>query len=265
MKTDVRNKKVVVGMSGGVDSAATAYLLQKAGYEVIGTTLRLWENGRFTLRQGKDAGKDQSYMLAKLTQEQLARTILPLGEITKKEVWDIAEKTQIVAADRTESQEICFVTQGSYADYLAQTVPNFPAGDIVDEAGNVLGRHKGIIHYTVGQRKGLGLAQGYPVYVKEIRAATNEIVVGKEASLYAAEISCNRLSFMGIADLAYGQKIAATVKIRYRNGGERATIERTGDDTAKIIFARPVRAPAPGQTAVFYDDGGCIIGGGTIF
>ena len=347
--------KVVVGMSGGVDSAVAAWLLKNQGFDTVGVTLRTWEsgsnrcceidearrsaqklgipyypwnavkefreyvtkpfaaeyvagrtpnpcvecnryvkwdmllhiadvlqadyvasghyasvvradNGRLAIRRATDTRKDQSYMLCRLTQEQLARTILPLGELTKQQVRQIAADTGIVVADKAESQEICFVTEGNYADYIEQEcgAKIFAAGNFTDETGKIVGRHKGIACYTVGQRKGLGLALGYPVYVKRIDAAKNEIIVGREASLYTDEIFCGSLSFMGIADLAIGEKIAALVKIRYAHGGEHAVVERLNQETARIVFAEAVRAPAPGQSAVFYDETGSIIGSGKI-
>ena len=347
--------KVIVGMSGGVDSAVTAYLLKAAGFEVIGVTLKSWTagsskcceideasrtaamlgityypwntvacfhdyvtkpfvadyeagrtpnpcvecnryvkweqlltvaasmqadyvatghyavieqlpNGRYTLKQGTDGRKDQSYMLYKLTQEQLARTILPLGRLTKAEVRDIARKAGLNVAEKEESQEICFVTEGSYTDYIEEFSDKdlTVAGNFVDEAGNVLGQHKGIIHYTVGQRKGLGLALGYPAYVKEIRAAANEVVVSPEEGLYTDEVLCENLCFMSLADIEPGEVVPAQVKIRYHHAGAAACLQRVGEGRIKIRFAEPVRAPAPGQSAVFYDEQGHIIGGGKI-
>ncbi len=347
--------KVIVGMSGGVDSAVTVYLLKAAGFEVIGITLKSWTagsskcceideasrtaamlgityypwntvacfhdyvtkpfvadyeagrtpnpcvecnryvkweqllavaasmqadyvatghyaviehlpNGRYTLKQGADGRKDQSYMLYKLTQEQLARTILPLGRLTKQEVRDIARQAGLNVADKEESQEICFVTEGSYTDYIEEYSDKdlTMTGNFVDEAGQVLGQHKGIIHYTVGQRKGLGLALGYPAYVKKIRAATNEVVISGEAGLYTAEVLCENLSFMSIAGIEPGEVVPAQVKIRYHHAGAAAALQRAGEDRLRIKFAEPVRAPAPGQSAVFYDDDGRIIGGGKI-
>lgn len=353
-KRNESKEKVIIGMSGGVDSAVTAYLLQEAGYEVIGVTLRTWEsgtnrcceigkakqtarqlgiryypwnvlplfrehvvypfleeylhgrtpnpcvecnryvkwegllhiadvlkadcvatghyasvircNGRFSIRRGEDKNKDQSYMLYKLTQEQLSRTILPLGGLSKQEVREIAAQKGISPINQAESQEICFVTEGGYAEYIASETANgvFAPGNFVDEAGKILGRHKGIVHYTVGQRKGLGLALGYPVYVKEIRADSNEIVVGEAASLYITEIFCDSLAFMGIPPMEQGSKISALISIRYHHSGEWGTIEKIGEDMVRIVFESPVKAPAPGQSAVFYDEQDCIIGGGRI-
>jgi len=137
-------------------------------------------------------------------------------------------------------------------------------GNFVDETGKVLGQHKGIIHYTVGQRKGLGLALGYPAYVKEIRAAANEVVISGEEGLYTQDVFCKDLCFMS-REVVEGEDVAAQVKIRYHHAGAAASLQRIADDQIKINFAEPVRAPAPGQSAVFYDEQGHIIGGGKIF
>ena len=347
--------KVIVGMSGGVDSAAAAVLLRDAGHEVIGVTLRTWDsggsrcceidaaraaarklgiayhvlncvadfeksvqapfvdgylrgttpnpcvlcnravkwarllymaevtradmvatghyatlsrldNGRYAVGRAADAQKDQSYMLYRLTQEQLSRTLFPLGTLTKAEVRRIAERAGIPGANLPDSQELCFVTEGNYADYIerhaGRDIPG--AGDFVDESGRFLGKHRGIIHYTVGQRKGLGLSLGRPGYVKRIDAERNEIVIGNEKSLYAQAILCGDLHFMGVDGIAAGAVIRATVKVRYRHAGAAATLERYDSETVLVRFEAPVRAATPGQSAVFYDAGGRVIGGGVI-
>ena len=350
--------KVVVGLSGGVDSAVAAYLLKKSGYNVIGITLRVWQsedgtegrccdiddarsvafklkipyypinctidfqkhvvdpfvngytdgltpnpcvecnrfvkweklsyyarlvgakyiatghyasvvkkdNGRYTVKTALHDEKDQTYMLYKLTQEQLAATLMPLGGFSKKEVRQIAEDAGLSVASKRDSQEVCFVTDGSYADFISGYVPSYldAEGDFVDESGKILGRHNGIIRYTVGQRKGLGIALGYPAYVKEIRAEKNEIVIGDEKSLYCRGIICRCVNYMSIPGLNANDKISCTVKVRYRHNGQPAVIEFMNDDLIKITFDEPVRAAAPGQSAVFYDNDGCVIGGGVI-
>ena len=225
------------------------------------------DSGRFTLQKADCAQKDQTYMLWRLTQEQLSRTLMPLGRLTKQEVRSIAEQAGLPVAEKPDSQEICFVPDGSYADFIADNAGiNLPGeGNFVDERGNILGRHKGIIHYTVGQRKGLGIALGEPAYVNEICADSNEVVLGKADSLLRGEIFCRKLNFLGIADLPLGEAIRANVKIRYHDGGSDGTVTRTGEDAVRIAFEGKVRAPAPGQSAVFYDETGRILGGGEIF
>ncbi len=223
------------------------------------------ENGRYTVRQADSAEKDQTYMLCKLTQDQLARTLMPLGKLSKAEVRGIAEKAGLSVAHKQDSQEICFVTEGSYADYIEKD-PNLTApgeGFFVSEDGKVLGRHRGIIHYTVGQRRGL-IAAGYPVYVKQIRADTNEVVLGDEQSLYSSAIRCDDLNFMSIPEPLPGESFRARVKIRYHHEAVWASILKEAADAVRIVFDDPVRAAAPGQSAVFYDTSGCVIGSGKI-
>ena len=351
-------EKVVVGMSGGVDSAVAAYLLKQAGYEVTGVTLRIWEaedgnesrccdiedarntanrigikylpvncvhdfqkyvvepfaadylrgmtpnpciecnrfvkwdkllqyakvtgaeriatghyaqvvkldNGRYTVQKALHAEKDQTYMLYKLTQEQLAATLMPLGGLSKAEVRQIALDAGLPVADKPDSQEICFVTDGSYADYIENNAGGDVPGEgfFVDADGNALGKHKGIIHYTVGQRKGLGIALGYPAYVKEIRAASNEVVIGDEGSLLSTELLCRDVNFMSIPGLETGEKLSCDVKIRYHHAGQKAEISAADGGELKVRFEEPVRAATPGQSAVFYDGEGRVIGGGII-
>ena len=379
-------KKVLVGMSGGVDSAVAAYLLQKEGYEVCGVTLRTWEgedgaesrcceiddtrrvawklgiqyytlnctrefardvvdpfaasylhgqtpnpcvicnrsikwdkmlyaakvmeadyvatghyahvvrlaSGRYTVKTARHAAKDQTYMLCRLSQEQLAATLMPLGSYSKDDVRRIAQEAGLPVADKPDSQEICFVTDGHYSDFLedylqkreaiqGETIPpaslegapaglpseeNFwriPApGWFVDEDGNRLGMHKGITHYTVGQRKGLGIALGRPVYVKEIRPAADEVVLSDEPALFHRTVLCRDVNFLSIPGLAPGQTLRARSKIRYHHAAADSELQMLEDGTLRIHFDAPVRAPAPGQTAVFYDDDDCLIGGGFI-
>ena len=178
----------------------------------------------------------------------------------------IAAQAGLAAAEKPDSQEICFVTEGSYADYIEREADEAlpPPGNFVDAEGNVLGMHKGITHYTVGQRKGLGLALGAPAYVTKIDAEKNEVVIGGEPSLYRSSILCDDLHFMSVGDVGRGEKVRAFVKIRYNHKGEMATLERTGGDTLSVVFDNPVRAATPGQSAVFYDEDGYIIGGGKI-
>lgn len=224
-------------------------------------------SGRWTVRQADAAEKDQTYMLYGLKQEQLARTLMPLGRLSKTEVRKFAADAGLTVAQKQDSQEICFVTEGSYADYIESdpTLKTPGEGNFIAEDGTVLGRHKGIIHYTVGQRRGLGIAFGVPIYVKEIRPETNEVVLGEEASLYTSLVRCRDLNFLSIPDIAPGKIVRARVKIRYHHEGEQAVITRDSGETVRIDFEKPVRAATPGQSAVFYDENNCVIGGGKIF
>ena len=205
-------------------------------------------------------------MLYRLTQDQLARTLMPLGDYSKQEVRKIAEEAGIQVASKPDSQEICFVTDGNYADFIRDheegAVPG--EGNYVDEAGNILGRHKGIIHYTVGQRKGLGVAFGHPMYIKEIRADRNEIVLSGYEQTYCKAIVCKDLNFMSIPEPEEGETVRCQVKVRYRHSGQYAQLEKIGEDRFKVSFDEPVRFAAPGQSAVFYDEKNCLLGGGII-
>ncbi len=350
--------RVVVGMSGGVDSAAAAYLLKKKGYDVIGLTLRSWvaddgnegrcceiddarkaartigilyhtlncipefakavtepfteaylhgltpnpcvwcnravkwekmlyfakvmqaeyvatghyasvirlENGRYTVKTASHQEKDQTYMLYRLSQEQLSATLLPLGSLTKTEVRKMAEEAGISVAAKADSQEICFVPDGNYADYIEKNAgTGLPGeGNFVDEEGRVLGIHKGIFHYTVGQRRGLGLPLGYPAYVKKIEPGKNQVVIGNEESLYRDAIICRDVNYMSIPGLDEGEELPCLIKIRYHHAGQTGRIVPAGKDRVRVYFEKAVRGPAPGQSAVFYDAEGCVIGGGII-
>lgn len=353
--------KVVIGMSGGVDSSVAAYLLKEAGHEVIGVTMQIWqdkdtcsieenggccglsavedarrvadvlgipyyvmnfkkefqenvmdyfaeeylqgrtpnpciacnryvkwesllnrslsigadyiatghyarvvqlENGRYTLKKSATAAKDQTYALYNLNQHQLSCTLMPVGEYTKDEIREIAAKIQLPVANKPDSQEICFVADNDYAKFIKEyTNKELPEGNFVTMDGTIVGRHKGITHYTVGQRKGLNLALGYPVFVLEIRPDTNEVVVGTGDEVFSDRLYANRLNFMSIEDLDGEMQVDA--KIRYSHKGCRATIRKIGEDLLECIFEEPQRAITPGQAVVFYD-GDYVVGGGTI-
>ncbi len=222
-------------------------------------------NGRYTVRRALCAEKDQTYMLYRLSQEQLEKTLMPLGGYSKQEVRAIAEKAGIPVADKPDSQEICFVTNGGYADFIrSHTGENIPEGNFVDVNGNILGRHKGIIHYTVGQRKGLGIALGRPAYVRKICPQTNEIVLGTSGDTGCPAIECRDLNFTAMQEMKTGETKRCLVKVRYHHPGQYAVLEKTGDDKLHISFENPVRFAAPGQSAVFYDENACLLGGGII-
>ena len=357
------NRKVVVGMSGGVDSSAAAYLLKEQGYEVIGVTMQIWQeedafvqeqeggccglsavedarrvaqileipyyvmnfrkefkksvidyfiseytcgrtpnpciacnryvkwealldrsldigadyiatghyarigqlpNGRYAIRNSVTEAKDQTYALYNLTQEQLARTLMPDGVYTKDEIRAMAEKAGLPTAHKADSQDVCFVPDGDYAGFITSNSDYRPVpGNFVDPAGNVLGTHRGIIHYTVGQRRGLDLPMGHRVFVTQIRPESNEVVVGEGSDVFSDRLLCTKLNWMAWEDLPIGESRKAMVKIRYAHRGAPATVRRTGPDEAEVIFDAPVRAITPGQAAVFYD-GEYIAGGGSI-
>lgn len=346
--------RIVVGLSGGVDSAVAAGLLKAAGHEVIGVTLHTWqagtsrccriddarrstealgiayhvvrcaadfqeyveapflaerlrgltpnpcvvcnyavkwkwllraadhfqadavatghyaevtaaEAGRYTAKAGKDPRKDQSYMLCRLTQEQLQRTILPLGRLTKPEVRKLASRMGLPVAETPDSQELCFVNEADPGDYIEEHAEDPPgAGRFVDPNGTPLGRHRGIYRYTIGQRRGLGIPAPERLYVSQIRPETNEITLGDAASLLRRELTCSDVHWMGVDPPEAGTCMDAMVKIRSHHEGARASIFCTEQEAVRIRFDAPVRAPAPGQYAVFYDDAQRILGSGVI-
>ena len=358
----MKQKTVVVGMSGGVDSSVAAYLLKEQGYHVIGVTMQIWQdesdgtaeenggccglsavddarrvaadlgipyyvmnfkrefkehvmdyfvdeyvhgrtpnpciacnryvkweallkrsmdiggdyiatghyaqierlpNGRYALKKSATQAKDQTYALYNLTQEQLARTLMPVGAYTKEQIRELAKKISLKVASKPDSQEICFIPDNDYAKFIDEnTDKELPAGNFVDLDGNVLGRHKGITHYTVGQRKGLGLSMGHPVFVTEIRPETNEVVIGGAGEVFSDTLRCSRLNWMAIDGL-HGEKLRVTAKIRYSHKGAPCTIEETENGIVQCRFDEPQRAITPGQAVVFYD-GDFVVGGGNI-
>lgn len=328
--------KVVVGLSGGVDSAVTAYLLKKEGYEVIGVTMRQfkeetfsadaalvaetlgikhviedlsdefereimryfaseyekgrtpnpctlcnprikWEmltraadredafyvatghyanidmiNGRYSIKNAVTATKDQTYALCNLTQEQLSRTLMPLGRYEKSEVRAIAEEAGIPVAGKADSQDICFIPDGDYAGFLERfTGKTFEPGDFVDKDGRVLGRHNGIVHYTIGQRKGLNLPMGKPVFVTGIYVSGNRVIIGDNEDLFTTVFFVRDVNFMAGTEEDLPKTLMC--KIRYAHKGEVCTLSQESDGLYRAEFAAPVRAITPGQTAVFYD------------
>jgi tRNA-specific 2-thiouridylase len=224
------------------------------------------ERNRWLLKRPTDRSKDQTYFLFGLTQEQLSRTMFPLGEMTKPEVRELAHKHGLALAEKPDSQEICFVP-GDYKNfldaYLAEQGESLPdtAGELVTTDGRVIGEHKGIHNFTVGQRKGLGVATGSPLYVLQIKGDARQVVVGEQENLYSRTLVVHRTNLISVDDLAEPTQVS--VKIRHRHEPATATIEKSGADEIRVSFDEPQRAITPGQAAVFYD-GDVVVGGGWI-
>jgi len=219
-------------------------------------------NGRHILKKGVDLSKDQSYVLYAMTQEQLGAAVFPLGELHKSQVREIAIEHGFVNAEKHDSQDICFVRNGDYADFIRQyTGKEFPKGRFVDTHGNDLGEHRGIIHYTVGQRRGLGLSGATPVYVCAVHPEENSVVVGTEDNLYAKVLIANDINLIPVDRLDTALRVRA--RIRYNQREQPATVWQLDSDTLRIEFDSPQKAITRGQAAVIYDDE-IVIGGGTI-
>ncbi len=220
------------------------------------------EKGRYLLKKSVDLSKDQSYVLYSLTQYQLSRTVFPLGEMTKEQTRALAEELGLINADKRDSQDICFVPDGDYAGFIERyTGKTYPNGDFVDESGRVLGEHKGIIRYTVGQRKGLGLALPHPVYVKEKNLEENKVVLCDNASLFSRELLANDINLISVDRIDEPLRVCA--RVRYNQKEQPATVWQLDDDTIRVVFDEPQRAISKGQAVVLYD-GDYVLGGGTI-
>lgn len=351
-------EKVVIGMSGGVDSSVAAYLLKEQGYDVIGIMMKLVpddpegeensraccslsaatdarmvadmldipfyvlnfkeefkaavidnfideylegrtpnpcimcnkkikfdallkkanalgakyiatghyaqiinENGRYMLKRGLDERKDQTYMLYTLNQEQLAHTLMPCGTYTKDEIRAIGEKIGLHLAQKRDSQEICFVSDNNHGNFIKQSVGTTKEGNFVDENGKVLGKHSGIVHYTIGQRKGLGIALGKPAFVIDIKAESKEVVLGEEKSILKNELIAKDINLILVDKLT--QPMEVLTKIRYNGGFAKSTIYPCGENKIRVVFEEMQRAITKGQSVVFYKDN-YIVGGGII-
>ena len=243
------------------------YLLEQAkkeGCDLIATGHYCsigYENGRYFIKKSDCTERDQSYMLYRLSQEVLERLIFPLSSYDKKKVREIAREMGLSCAEAPDSQENCFIPSNDYGAYIEERCGKFPAGDFISPEGEKCGRHKGIIHYTVGQRKGLGIALGKPAFIKEIDSETNSIYLAYDGGQNKDEILVGDISFMAISSLT--EPTFAEVKIRSAAKCERAVLTPAEDGFIKVNFEKSVRAPARGQSAVFYL-GDKVLGGGFI-
>ena len=249
---------LVVARQIGADRVATGHYAQVA-----------FDDGsdRWLLKRPADRSKDQTYFLFGLTQEQLSRTLFPLGGMQKPEVRELARKHNLVIAEKPDSQEICFVPGGDYKSfldaYLAEQGGVRPetAGEMVTSDGTVIGEHGGVHNFTVGQRKGLGVATGSPLYVIQIKNDTRQVVVGNDQDLYSRTLRARRVNLISCAEIREPMRVM--VKIRHKHQGSSATIQATGPGEVLVTFDEPQRAITPGQAAVFYD-GNIVVGGGWI-
>ena len=259
---------LVVARQIGADQIATGH------YAKVVFDERL---NRWLLKRPADKSKDQTYFLFGLTQEQLSRTLFPLGGMTKPEVRELARKHNLVIAEKPDSQEICFVPGGDYKRFLEaylaeqgdrpariaeeKIAGEMVAGEMVTSDGKVIGEHAGVHNFTVGQRKGLGVATGSPLYVIQIKNDTRQVVVGKDEELYSRTLRACRVNLISTAELREPMRVA--VKIRHKHQPAPAIIESAGPDEVRVTFDEPQRALTPGQAAVFYD-GDIVVGGGWI-
>ena len=217
--------------------------------------------GRYALKLSATTQKDQTYALYNLTQEQLASTIMPVGEYTKDQIREIASKIDNFVSKKKDSQEICFIPDNDYGNFIEKEYSfKAPKGNFVDTDGNILGKHRGIIYYTVGQRKGLGISFGKPMYVYEIRPETNEVVLCENDALFHKTLYANNINLMSVPEIKDGMRFMA--KIRYSHKKSPCTVKMNGD-ILECIFDEPQRAITPGQAVVLYD-GDYVAGGGTI-
>ena len=245
-------KLLEIALADGADYIATGHYAR----------IERDENGRYLLQKAADEKKDQTYMLWSLNQHQLAHTLFPLGSLTKPEIREIGANNGFVNAHKSDSQDICFIPDGNYATFIECRIgEQYPSGYYVDENGNILGKHKGMIHYTVGQRKGLGISMNKHVFVINKNADTNTVTLADEDKLFKTQVVIHDINLIPF-DRIEG-KIRVEAKIRYSQSSSPAFAEQTGADEITLTFDTPQRAPAKGQSAVMYN-GDIVIGGGII-
>ncbi len=240
---------------------------KKLGYEYVATghyARIIYNNSteRYELHRARDITKDQSYVLYQLTQEQLAHICFPLGNYMKSDIRKIAEKYGLENSNKPDSQDICFVPDGRYADFILRyTQKDYPCGNFIGPNNEILGKHKGIINYTIGQRKGLELSLPQPLYVKEIDTASNDIKLCRDKDLFSKELDANNINLISVKEIK--KPIRLTVKIRYNQKAASAVVYQTTKDTFHVCFYEPQRATTKGQSVVLYDNDN-VVGGGII-
>ena len=237
------------------------------GFDAIATghyanIINVESNGRYAIKRAGDSKKDQTYMLWRLPQDILARLILPLGDMTKEELRENAGAHGLSSADAPDSQEICFIPDGDYASYIEENIGASTPGDFVDEEGSVLGQHSGIINYTVGQRKGLGISLGARAFVKSICPESNRVIISLDPPM-SDTVSISGMVFSGMEEPSEGAKIPLSVKLRYQAPPIECSAEYLGQGRAKLHLSTPARSLTPGQSAVLYD-GDTVVAGGFI-
>lgn len=236
------------------------------GYDAIATghyaRIEKDENGRYLLKKAIDLSKDQSYVLYSLTQEQFAHTIFPLGEMTKNDARALAESIGFVNARKHDSQDICFIPDGDYASFIERTTgETFKKGNFIDLNGNILGTHNGIIKYTIGQRKGLGIALGEPMYVIDKDLERNTVTLARNSELFSSTLTAKNINLISVESINEPMRVKA--KIRYNQKEQPATVKQIGENRIRVTFDEPQRAITRGQSVVLYD-GDIVVGGGII-
>lgn len=240
---------------------------EELGYDYIATghyAVKEFDEstGRYLLKRPKDRSKDQTYVLYGLTQYQLSKTLFPLGKYEKSEIREIAERAELVNSRKPDSQDICFVPDGDYASFIKRhTGAKISEGDFINVSGEIIGRHKGIINYTIGQRRGIGISLGKPSYITDKNALRNTVTIGEEKDLYKTEILVGNINLISLDSL--DSETHVNVKIRYSKNEQPAVVIPMKNGDVRVRFENPQRAPAKGQAAVFYDND-IVIGGGTI-
>ena len=235
------------------------------GYDKIATghyaSVKQNENGRYLLCRAADISKDQTYVLYSMTQEQLAHTLFPVGEMHKDKIRDIAEENKLINADKPDSQDICFIPDGDYAGFITKRCGEQQSGDIVLSDGTKLGKHKGLIHYTIGQRKGVGISYSEPLFVVTKDMEHNRLIMGKADEVYSDNLVAGDVNFIPFDTLT--EPITCTAQTRYHQKDAECTVSPMNDGKVLVTFKEPHKAISKGQAVVFYD-GEYVIGGGTI-